>query len=156
MTQRVLFAGWAHAQAVGRRRGLCGGQKPRCVSGSGAPPFSAIEKLLCDSLRQSRPALLRRPEQRILKFCFCVLAYPSLLHHYQRFPAHTLPIPHSHFHIPHTPPSEINMSVVGVDLGTLNSVIAVARNRGVDVVSTIKPSYFVATSFADLVCADCK
>ncbi len=26
------------------------------------------------------------------------------------------------------------MSVVGVDLGTLNSVIAVARNRGVDVV----------------------
>lgn len=27
------------------------------------------------------------------------------------------------------------MSVVGVDLGTLNSVIAVARNRGVDVVS---------------------
>lgn len=36
----------------------------------------------------------------------------------------------------HTPPSEINMSVVGVDLGTLNSVIAVARNRGVDVVSS--------------------
>jgi heat shock protein 4 len=29
------------------------------------------------------------------------------------------------------------MSVVGIDLGTLNSVIAVARNRGVDVVSTI-------------------
>ena len=28
------------------------------------------------------------------------------------------------------------MSVVGVDLGTLNTVIAVARNRGVDVVST--------------------
>lgn len=28
------------------------------------------------------------------------------------------------------------MSVVGVDLGTLNSVIAVARNRGVDVVSS--------------------
>jgi heat shock protein 4 len=28
------------------------------------------------------------------------------------------------------------MSVVGIDLGTLNSVIAVARNRGVDVVST--------------------
>ena len=28
-----------------------------------------------------------------------------------------------------------NMSVVGVDLGTLNTVIAVARNRGVDVVS---------------------
>ena len=27
------------------------------------------------------------------------------------------------------------MSVVGVDLGTLNTVIAVARNRGVDVVS---------------------
>ena len=27
------------------------------------------------------------------------------------------------------------MSVVGIDLGTLNSVIAVARNRGVDVVS---------------------
>ena len=26
------------------------------------------------------------------------------------------------------------MSVVGVDLGTLNTVIAVARNRGVDVV----------------------
>jgi len=30
------------------------------------------------------------------------------------------------------------MSVVGVDLGTLNSVIAVARNRGVDVVSIIQ------------------
>ena len=29
------------------------------------------------------------------------------------------------------------MSVVGVDLGTLNTVIAVARNRGVDVVSVI-------------------
>ena len=28
------------------------------------------------------------------------------------------------------------MSVVGVDFGTLNTVIAVARNRGVDVVST--------------------
>jgi len=28
----------------------------------------------------------------------------------------------------------VNMSVVGVDLGTLNTVIAVARNRGVDVV----------------------
>ena len=28
------------------------------------------------------------------------------------------------------------MSVVGVDLGSLNTVIAVARNRGVDVVST--------------------
>jgi len=27
------------------------------------------------------------------------------------------------------------MSVVGVDLGSLNTVIAVARNRGVDVVS---------------------
>jgi molecular chaperone DnaK (HSP70) len=26
------------------------------------------------------------------------------------------------------------MSVVGIDLGTLNTVIAVARNRGVDVV----------------------
>ena len=31
------------------------------------------------------------------------------------------------------------MSVVGVDFGTLNTVIAVARNRGVDVVS-IPPS----------------
>lgn len=29
------------------------------------------------------------------------------------------------------------MSVVGIDLGTLNSVIAVARNRGVDVVSAV-------------------
>ena len=29
----------------------------------------------------------------------------------------------------------VTMSVVGVDLGTLNTVIAVARNRGVDVVS---------------------
>jgi len=27
------------------------------------------------------------------------------------------------------------MSVVGVDLGSLNTVVAVARNRGVDVVS---------------------
>jgi len=27
------------------------------------------------------------------------------------------------------------MSVVGIDLGALNTVIAVARNRGVDVVS---------------------
>ena len=29
------------------------------------------------------------------------------------------------------------MSVVGVDFGTLNTVIAVARNRGVDVVCAI-------------------
>lgn len=29
------------------------------------------------------------------------------------------------------------MSVVGVDFGTLNTVIAVARNRGVDVVCPI-------------------
>lgn len=29
------------------------------------------------------------------------------------------------------------MSVVGVDFGTLNTVIAVARNRGVDVVSHV-------------------
>lgn len=29
------------------------------------------------------------------------------------------------------------MSVVGVDFGTLNTVIAVARNRGVDVVSIL-------------------
>lgn len=35
-----------------------------------------------------------------------------------------------------TPRTCVNMSVVGIDLGTLNSVIAVARNRGVDVVST--------------------
>ena len=30
--------------------------------------------------------------------------------------------------------TEVKMSVVGVDFGTLNTVIAVARNRGVDVV----------------------
>lgn len=29
---------------------------------------------------------------------------------------------------------QIKMSVVGVDFGSLNTVIAVARNRGVDVV----------------------
>ena len=29
------------------------------------------------------------------------------------------------------------MSVVGVDLGTINTVIAVARNRGVDVVRAL-------------------
>lgn len=33
------------------------------------------------------------------------------------------------------------MSVVGIDLGTLNSVIAVARNRGVDVVSAADPAH---------------
>ena len=32
------------------------------------------------------------------------------------------------------------MSVVGVDFGTLNTVIAVARNRGVDVVSLCSES----------------
>ena len=31
------------------------------------------------------------------------------------------------------------MSVVGVDFGTLNTVIAVARNRGVDVVCALHP-----------------
>jgi len=36
-----------------------------------------------------------------------------------------------------------NMSVVGVDLGTLNTVIAVARNRGVDVVSFSSFSAFI-------------
>jgi heat shock protein 4 len=34
------------------------------------------------------------------------------------------------------------MSVVGVDFGTLNTVVAVARNRGVDVVSYLP--YFCA------------
>jgi molecular chaperone DnaK (HSP70) len=33
------------------------------------------------------------------------------------------------------------MSVVGIDLGTVNSVIAVARNRGVDVVSTRRQAH---------------
>jgi len=37
------------------------------------------------------------------------------------------------------------MSVVGVDLGALNTVIAVARNRGVDVVST---NSFLRRSFS--------
>lgn len=36
--------------------------------------------------------------------------------------------------------NKANMSVVGVDFGTLNTVIAVARNRGVDVVSTSQPA----------------
>ncbi|KND90299.1 hypothetical protein TOPH_05047 [Tolypocladium ophioglossoides CBS 100239] len=31
------------------------------------------------------------------------------------------------------------MSVVGVDFGTLKTVVAVARNRGVDVVRTCEP-----------------
>jgi len=35
------------------------------------------------------------------------------------------------------------MSVVGVDLGTLNTVIAVARNRGVDVVRSYHCYYLV-------------
>ena len=35
------------------------------------------------------------------------------------------------------------MSVVGVDFGTLNTVIAVARNRGVDVVSIPIASYLL-------------
>lgn len=34
------------------------------------------------------------------------------------------------------------MSVVGVDLGTLNTVIAVARNRGVDVVSIRSTAFY--------------
>ena len=38
------------------------------------------------------------------------------------------------------------MSVVGVDLGTLNTVIAVARNRGVDVVSVFTRCYASATA----------
>jgi len=37
------------------------------------------------------------------------------------------------------------MSVVGVDLGALNTVIAVARNRGVDVVSI---DFFIRHSFS--------
>lgn len=41
------------------------------------------------------------------------------------------------------------MSVVGVDFGTLNTVIAVARNRGVDVVSCVlelsEPNPFMLT-----------
>jgi hypothetical protein len=43
------------------------------------------------------------------------------------------------------------MSVVGIDMGTLNSVIAVARNRGVDVVSifTCHTSYGMLTSASD-------
>lgn len=66
----------------------------------------------------------------LLKFANpCLSIFCTLLQ--TRLSPHTLPP-----RLPtHTPPSEINMSVVGVDLGTLNSVIAVARNRGVDVVS---------------------
>jgi molecular chaperone DnaK (HSP70) len=44
------------------------------------------------------------------------------------------------------------MSVVGVDFGTLNTVIAVARNRGVDVVCIAlpnMPSITYANVFAD-------
>ena len=37
------------------------------------------------------------------------------------------------------------MSVVGIDLGTLNSVIAVARNRGVDVVSLEKAGAYTVS-----------
>ena len=36
----------------------------------------------------------------------------------------------------------LEMSVVGVDFGTLNTVIAVARNRGVDVVCAAPPSTY--------------
>lgn len=41
------------------------------------------------------------------------------------------------------------MSVVGIDLGTVNSVIAVARNRGVDVVSIRYNYLFIHTLYAD-------
>jgi len=45
------------------------------------------------------------------------------------------------------------MSVVGVDFGTLNTVIAVARNRGVDVVSQFselcKPDLLLLTMPTD-------
>lgn len=37
------------------------------------------------------------------------------------------------------------MSVVGVDFGTLNTVIAVARNRGVDVVCIVFPNMLSIT-----------
>lgn len=33
------------------------------------------------------------------------------------------------------------MSVVGCDFGTVNTVVAVARNRGVDVVCTTPPLF---------------
>ena len=39
------------------------------------------------------------------------------------------------------------MSVVGADLGTLNTVIAVARNRGVDVVRL--PSFVLNEDWTD-------
>jgi molecular chaperone DnaK (HSP70) len=41
------------------------------------------------------------------------------------------------------------MSVVGVDLGTLNTVIAVARNRGVDVVSACCLSLHAPSVYTD-------
>jgi molecular chaperone DnaK (HSP70) len=42
------------------------------------------------------------------------------------------------------------MSVVGVDFGTLNTVIAVARNRGVDVVCITLP-YMPSISHANII-----
>jgi molecular chaperone DnaK (HSP70) len=48
------------------------------------------------------------------------------------------------------------MSVVGIDLGTLNSVIAVARNRGVDVVSTRARMLVLFLLYRVLTLLDCK
>ena len=39
------------------------------------------------------------------------------------------------------------MSVVGVDFGTLNTVIAVARNRGVDVVRPACRTFYPVKQF---------
>ena len=44
------------------------------------------------------------------------------------------------------------MSVVGVDFGTLNTVIAVARNRGVDVVC--RPFLLISTLITVLMYID--
>jgi hypothetical protein len=42
------------------------------------------------------------------------------------------------------------MSVVGCDFGTVNTVVAVARNRGVDVVRTQTPLHFYLYTFKSL------
>ena len=44
------------------------------------------------------------------------------------------------------------MSVVGIDLGTLNTVIAVARNRGVDVVRIFQELFCECEYMLTLTC----
>lgn len=108
---------------------------PFALSATPVRPYQRFLEILLQvhALAHAYPSLLLQPPTPPLKYTLIP-------------PSKHAPPPPQRYHRPTQPRHQIPaMSVVGVDLGTLNSVIAVARNRGVDVVSASPPAHgFVA------------